>query len=158
MAEKSDPNSKVVAQNRRARYEFHLTDTYEAGIVLTGTEVKSLRKGHANITESYAAIENDGLALINAYIPELQSAGAFFQHAPRRPRRLLLSKREIHKLSIAITRKGMTLVPTEIYFNERGRAKLKLQLAEGKNHADKRDTSAKRDWERQKARLMRDKG
>lgn len=158
MAAKQDDGRKVVAENRRARFEYHIDDTWEAGIALTGTEVKALRAGQANITESYAAVENGGIWLINAYIPEYQKAGSFFQHEPRRPRQLLLKAREIHKLAIAVARQGMTMVPLEIYFNARGRAKLKLALAEGKNHADKREASAKRDWNRQKARLMREKG
>lgn len=158
MAAQKDDGRKVVAENRRARFEYHIDDTWEAGIALTGTEVKALRAGQANITESYAAVENGGIWLINAYIPEYQKAGRFFQHEPRRPRQLLLKAREIHKLAIAVARQGMTMVPLEIYFNARGRAKLKLALAEGKNHADKREASAKRDWNRQKARLMREKG
>ena len=120
--------------------------------------MKSLRKGQANITESYAAAEGTGLMLINAHIPEYQLAGSFFQHTPRRARPLLLHRRELDKLTNAVQREGMTLIPLEIYFNERGRAKLKLGLAKGKKLHDKRETSAKRDWQRQKARLMRDKG
>jgi SsrA-binding protein len=158
MAAPKDPDRKIVAENRRARFEYHLSDVYEAGLQLTGTEVKSLRKGQANITESYAAVEADGMYLVNAHIPELQTVGRFFQHEPRRPRKLLLKKREIHKMSLAIARKGMTMVPLQIYFNDKGRAKLKMALAEGKNQADKRETSAKRDWDRQRARIMRDKG
>ena len=158
MAKKDDDGRKVVAENRRARFEYFIEDTWEAGISLTGTEVKSLRKGQANITESYAAAEGTGLMLINAHIPEYQLAGSFFQHSPRRPRPLLLHRRELDKLTNAVQREGMTLMPLEIYFNERGRAKLKLGLAKGKKLHDKRETSAKRDWQRQKARLMRDKG
>jgi SsrA-binding protein len=158
MAAKKDDGHKTVAENRRARYEYHIEDTWEAGIALTGTEVKSLRVGQANIAESYASPENGGLFLINAHIPEYNKAGAFFQHDPRRPRRLLLHKREIHKLAIATERQGMTIVPLELYFNAKGRAKLKLALATGKKLHDKRETEAKRDWQRQKARLMRDKG
>ena len=157
MAEKKD-NYKVVAENRRARFEYRVEDTWEAGIVLSGTEVKSLRSGQANIAESYASVEGDGIFLINAYIPEYKHAGQFFQHEPRRPRRLLMKLREIHKLRIAVDRQGMTLVPLQLYFNERGRAKLKLALAEGKKHADKREDIKKREWQRQKARLMREKG
>lgn len=157
MAKKED-NHKVVAENRRARYEYRIEDTWEAGIALTGTEVKSLRSGQANIAESYASAEDGGIMLINAYIPEYRNAGTFFQHDPRRPRRLLLKVREIHKLRIAIERQGMTLVPLEIYFNERGRAKLKLALAQGKKFHDKREDIKKREWQRQKARIMRDKG
>lgn len=158
MAAKKDPDRKVVSENRRARFEYHITDTYEAGIVLTGTEVKSLRRGQSNIAESFATPEAGGLMLVNAYIPEYQQAGKFFQHEPRRPRRLLLHAAEIKKLSQAIQREGMTVVPLELYFNEKGRAKLKIALAQGKKLHDKRETSAKRDWGRQKARIMRDKG
>lgn len=157
MAEKKN-NHKVVAENRRARHEYRIEDTWEAGIALTGTEVKSLRAGQANIAESYASTEGGGIQLINAYIPEYQNAGEFFQHNPRRPRQLLLKAREIHKLRIAVERQGMTMVPLEIYFNERGRAKLKLALAQGKKHHDKREDVKKREWQRQKARIMREKG
>ena len=158
MAEKKTDNYKVVAENRRARFEYRIEDTWEAGIALAGTEVKALRSGQANIAESYAAAENGGIFLINAYIPEYKNAGNFFQHEPRRPRQLLLKAREIHKLRIAIERQGMTLVPLQIYFNDRGRAKLKLALAQGKKHEDKREDIKKREWQRQKARLMRDRG
>ena len=156
-AAKSD-GRRVVAENRQARFEYFLTDDVEAGLMLTGTEVKSLRKGQANITESYASTEEGGLWLINAYIPEYQGAGRYFQHEPRRKRRLLLHKKEIHKISIAIERQGMTLIPLELYFNARGIAKLKLALAQGKKLHDKREASKKRDWNREKARIMRDKG
>ena len=155
---KNEDNRKVVAENRRARYEYRVEDTWEAGIALTGTEVKALRSGQANITESYASAEGGGIQLINAYIPEYNNAGAFFQHNPRRSRQLLLKAKEIHKMRIAIERQGMTLVPLEIYFNERGRAKLKLALAQGKKHHDKREDIKKREWQRSKARIMRDKG
>jgi SsrA-binding protein len=157
-AASKDDGRKRIAENRKARREYHLGDTYEAGIALTGTEVKSLRGGQANIAESYASAEKGGIFLINAYIPEYNAAGAFFQHDPRRPRRLLLHKREIHKLAVAVDRQGMTMVPLELYFNARGRAKLRLALAQGKKLHDKRADEAKRDWQRQKARLMRDKG
>jgi SsrA-binding protein len=158
MSATKDDGRKVVAENRKARHEYFLTDTYEAGLVLTGTEVKSLRKGQANIAESYASAEDGGLWLINAHIPEYQGAGRFFQHEPRRKRRLLMHKREMAKLANAVERKGMTVVPLELYFNARGIAKLKLALAEGKKLHDKREDAAKRDWNRQKARLMREKG
>ncbi|MEO1693762.1 MAG: SsrA-binding protein SmpB [Pseudomonadota bacterium] len=158
MATKSDPNNKTIAENRRARFEYHIEETVEAGLVLTGTEVKSLRQGQANITESYASVEKNGLELVNAYIPELKQAGTFFNHEARRPRRLLLNKRELHKLAIATERKGMTIVPLALYFNDRGLAKLKLAVAQGKKLHDKRATDKKRDWQREKARLLRDKG
>jgi SsrA-binding protein len=158
MAAKKDGGHRIVAENRQARHEFFLTDTLEAGLQLTGTEVKSLRRGQSNIAESYASVEEGGLWLINSYIPEYQGAGRFFQHEPRRKRRLLLHAKEIHKLSIAIERQGMTIVPVELYFNERGIAKLKIALAQGKKLHDKRETAKKRDWNREKARIMRDKG
>ncbi|MFM2423538.1 MAG: hypothetical protein RL291_2068 [Pseudomonadota bacterium] len=149
---------KIVAENRRARFDYAIEATYEAGLSLTGTEVKSLRGGQSNITESYASYENNAIFLINAYIPEYGKAGQHLQHEPRRPRQLLLKHREIVKLADAVAREGMTMVPLEVYFNERGRAKLKLALAKGKKNEDKRETAAKRDWQRQKARLMRAKG
>ena len=158
MSKKVDDGRKVVAENRRARFEYFIEDTWEAGISLTGTEVKSLRKGQANITESYASAEDNGLVLVNAYIPEYQLAGSFFQHAPRRPRPLLLHRREIDKLSQAVQREGMTLLPLEIYFNDRGRAKVELGLGRGKKLHDKRETEKERSWNREKARLMREKG
>ena len=154
MAEKTD-NHKVVAENRKARYEYRIEDTWEAGLALTGTEVKSLRTGQVNIAESYASAENGGIFLINAHIPEYRQAGAFFQHDPRRPRRLLLRQREMHKLKIAIERQGMTIVPLQLYFNARGIAKLRIALAQGKKHYDKREDIKKRDWQRDKARLFR---
>jgi SsrA-binding protein len=158
MAAAKDDGRKRIAENRKARHEYRIGEDIEAGIVLTGTEVKSLRKGQANIAESYASVENGELWLVNAYIAEYQEAGPFFQHEPRRKRKLLVSKRELHKLAIAIDRKGMTLVPLSLYFNAKGRAKMKLALAEGKRLHDKREDAAKRDWNRQKARLMREKG
>ena len=158
MAPKKDPDHKIVSENRKARYEYFIESTYEAGISLTGTEVKSLRGGQANIAEAYASNEGGNIVLINAYIPEYKMAGNFFQHAPRRPRQLLLKRKEIHKMSIAMNREGMTLIPLEIFFNAKGRAKLKLGLAKGKKTHDRRAATAKRDWQRDKARLMRDKG
>ena len=158
MAASKDDGRKRIAENRKARYEYAIGDTFEAGIQLVGTEVKSMRTGQVNIAESYASVENNGIFLINAYIPEYKGAGHFFQHEPKRPRRLLLHKREIAKLAIAVERQGMTMVPLELYFNPRGRAKLRIALAQGKKLHDKRADAAKRDWNRQKARLMRDKG
>jgi SsrA-binding protein len=158
MAAKKDDGRRLVAENRKARFEYMIGETYEAGIQLAGTEVKSLRQGQANIAESYASAEGDGVFLINAYIPEYKQASQFFQHEPRRPRRLLLKKREIHKLRIGVERQGMTMVALELYFNDRGRAKVKLALAQGKKLHDRREATKKRDWERQKARLMREKG
>jgi SsrA-binding protein len=150
-----DPDHKIIAENRKARHEYFIEDTFEAGISLLGTEVKSLRLGHAQIAESYASAEAGGIMLINSYIPEYKMAGPFYQHSPRRTRPLLLKAKEIHKLSIAIDREGMTLIPLELYFNARGRAKIKLGLAKGKKLHDRRADAAKRDWQRDKARLMR---
>jgi SsrA-binding protein len=158
MAEKKKDDRKMISENRKARFEYFIEETYEAGIALTGTEVKSLRVANINIAESYASHENGGLFLINSYIPEYQKAGDHLQHSPRRPRQLLLKQKEIVKMAFAVEREGMTIVPLEMYFNARGRAKLKLGVAKGKKLADKRETSAKRDWARDKARLMRGKG
>ena len=158
MAAKNDDGRKIVAENRKARHDYFIKESWEAGLVLAGTEVKSLRQGQANIAESYASFEDGGLWLINSYIPEYQQAGRFFQHEPRRKRKLLMQKSELHKLAISVERKGLTLVPLELYFNARGRAKLKIGLAEGKKLHDKRETAKKRDWNREKARLMREKG
>lgn len=157
MASKREDGSILAAENRKARHEYFITESWEAGIELLGSEVKSLRKGQSNIAESYASVEEGGVWLINSYIAEYPGA-AMFQHAPRRKRRLLLHATEIHKMAIAIERKGMTLIPLELYFNVKGRAKLKVGLAEGKKLHDKREDAAKRDWNRQKARLMREKG
>ena len=148
---------KTVAENRRARYDFHIDDKYEAGIVLTGTEVKSLRFGEGSIAESYAEVRDDQIWLINANIPEF-SHGNRFNHEPKRPRTLLLNEREINKLHGAVMRQGMTLVPLSIYFNGRGRAKVELALAKGKKAPDKRATEKERDWKREQGRIMRDRG
>jgi SsrA-binding protein len=137
---------------------WRASDFCKRALELKGTEVKSLRKGQANIAESYASAEDGGIFLINAHIPEYQGAGRFFQHEPRRKRRLLLHKKEMAKLATAVERKGMTVVPLELYFNARGIAKLKLAVAKGKKLHDKRETEKKRDWNREKARLMREKG
>jgi len=158
MAAKKNAGRGLVAENRRARFEYHLEDDFEAGLQLTGTEVKSLRQGQANIAESYASVENGGIFLINANIPEYKQAGPFYQHAPKRPRRLLLHRREIARLAQAVDRDGMTIVPIALYFNDRGIAKIKLAIAKGKKLHDKRETSKKRDWNREKARLLRDRG
>jgi SsrA-binding protein len=148
---------KLIAENRRARFDYFLEDTFEAGLVLTGTEVKSLREGKANIAESYASAEGRELALVNAYIPEYGHANRF-NHEPRRIRKLLLHRRQIDRLLAAIQREGRTIVPTRLYFDDKGRAKLELALAKGKKLHDKRATEADRDWARDKARLMRDRG
>jgi len=148
---------KVVAENRRARYDYFLDDKFEAGIMLTGTEVKSLRFGSGTIAESYAEVKDDEVWLINANIPEW-SHGNRYNHVPTRPRKLLLSRRQINKLHGAVMRKGMTIVPLSIYFNSKGRAKLELALAKGKKAPDKRQTEKDRDWKRQQGRLMREHG
>lgn len=148
---------KTVAENRRARYDFFIYDKYEAGIVLTGTEVKSLRFGEGSIAESYAELRDDQVWLINANIPEF-SHGNRNNHEPKRPRKLLLNVREINKLHGAVMRQGMTLVPLSIYFNGRGRAKVELALAKGKKAPDKRATEKERDWKREQGRIMRDRG
>jgi SsrA-binding protein len=150
-------SGKLVAENRRARFNYDIEEKLEAGIQLTGSEVKSLRTGKANIAESYASDEGGELYLINAHIAEYAQA-ARDGHAPTRPRKLLLHKREIDRLLGAIQRQGMTLVPLKLYFNARGIAKVELGLGRGKKIHDKRDTEKKRDWERQKGRLMREKG
>jgi SsrA-binding protein len=155
---KKKESNGLIAENRRARYEYALDETYEAGIQLTGTEVKSLRTGQANIAESYASLENGGVMLINANIPEYQLAGPFYNHAPKRPRRLLLHKKEIAKLAQAVERQGMTMIPLRLYFNDRGLVKLQIAVAQGKKLHDKRDTEKKRDWNRQKQRIMRERG
>lgn len=157
MATKDARPQKIVAENRRARHDYFIEDDLEAGIMLEGSEVKSLRTGKANIAESYASVEGGELWLINGYIPAYAQAKTF-GHEERRRRKLLVSKRELAKLWQDTAREGMTLVPLKIYFNERGRAKLLLGVAKGKKLADKRATEAKRDWQRQKARLMRDRG
>lgn len=158
MAGSSDAGAvRVAAQNRKARFNYTIEETFEAGIVLSGSEVKSLRAGRANIAESYAAEQGGELFLINAYIPEYKQA-ARFGHEPRQPRKLLLHRREIGKLVGAIQREGMTLVPLKLYFNRRGVAKLELGLARGKRQYEKREAVKKRDWERQRQRIMREKG
>ncbi|GLS24186.1 SsrA-binding protein [Labrys miyagiensis] len=148
---------KMVADNRKARFHYELLDTFEAGIVLAGTEVKSLRLGKATIGESYAGPSGDDLLLFNADIPEYLQANRF-NHERKRPRKLLLHRRQIAKLIGAVQRDGLTIVPTKLYFNEQGRAKIELALARGKTMGDKRETEKKRDWQREKGRLLRDKG
>ncbi|MDI7861146.1 SsrA-binding protein SmpB [Rhizobiaceae bacterium n13] len=149
--------NKIVAENRKARFNYEIVDTYEAGLVLKGTEVKSLREGKANIAESYASDEDGEIWLINSYLPEYLQANRF-NHEPRRRRKLLLSRREIDRLRVAVNREGMTLIPLKIYFNEKGRAKLELALGKGKKLHDKRETEKERDWNRQKSRLLKDRG
>ncbi len=146
-----------VAENRKARFNYEIIETFEAGLVLTGTEVKSLREGKANIAESYATEEGGEIWLINSYLPEYLQANRF-NHETRRRRKLLLNAREVTKLIGAVQREGMSLIPLKIYFNDRGRAKLELALGKGKKLHDKRETEKKRDWDRQKSRLLREKG
>lgn len=158
MAPKKESLYKVAAENRKARYNYEIGETFEAGLMLTGTEVKSLRAGKATIAESYASVERSGeLFLINATIPEYLQANRF-NHEPKRPRKLLLHTREIARLAQGAEREGMTIVPLKIYFNERGRAKIEIALARGKQLHDKRESEKKRDWNREKGRLMREKG
>jgi SsrA-binding protein len=148
---------KIVAENRRARFDYFVDDRMEAGIALTGTEVKALRQGEGSIAESYATVDGEEVWLINSHIPEY-SHGNRLNHEPRRQRKLLLKGREIAKLHGAVTRQGLTLVPLSIYFNSRGRAKVELALARGKKVHDKRETIKDRDWKREQARLLRSRG
>src|SRR2546421_536182 len=157
MAAKPPRTFKVVADNRKARFNYEIGEVFEAGIALTGTEVKSLRAGKATIAESYADARAGELWLLNANIPEYLQASRF-NHSPKRPRKLLLHKREIAKLIGAVEREGMTLVPLKLFFNAKGRAKIELALARGKKLYDKRETERKRSWERERGRLMRAKG
>ena len=154
---KDNPNYKVVAENRRARYDYAIESDLECGLQLMGSEVKSLRAAQANIAESYASVEDGELWLINSYIAPYDP-GRTFGHEDRRKRKLLVSKKELSDLWNATQRKGMTLVPLVLYFNHRGIAKLKIGVAKGKKLADKRETSAKRDWQRQKQRLLKEHG
>ena len=147
----------TVAQNRKARHEYAIEDTFEAGIMLTGSEVKSLRLGRCTLIEAFAQPEDGELFLINAHIPAYEGA-SHFQHDERRKRKLLLHRREIERLMAAVGRKGMTVVPLSLYFNDRGKAKVQLGLARGKTHMDRRDDIKKREWQREQARVMRAKG
>ncbi|MFD1331775.1 SsrA-binding protein SmpB [Methylopila musalis] len=156
-AKNPNPRFKIVADNRKARHNFEIGETIEAGIALAGTEVKSLRQGKATIGDSYAGEYNGELFLYNAYIPEYLQANRF-NHETRRPRKLLLHKSQINKLTGAVTREGMTVVPLKIYFNEQGRAKVEIALARGKKLHDKREADRERTWNRDKARIMRDRG
>jgi SsrA-binding protein len=157
MAEKNERPIKVVAENRKARFNYAVEDTVEAGIALTGTEVKSIRNGKTTIAESYADPKDGEIWLINANIPEYLQANRF-NHEPKRPRKLLLHRKQINKLMGAVERQGMTLVPLKMYFNERGRVKLQLALAKGKQLHDKRASEKKRDWSREKGRILRARG
>ena len=157
MAGKATDGRKVVSENRKARHNYEIGEVIEAGLVLTGSEVKALRLGRATIAESYATDDKGELFLINANIPEYFQAGRF-NHEPKRPRKLLLKRREASKLMIAIQREGMTLVPLQLYFNQRGIAKLALAVAKGRQVHDKREAIKQRDWNRQKQRVMKDRG
>ena len=157
MAPKTEPGRRVVADNRSARYHYSIEDTLEAGIALTGTEVKSLRSGKATLGEAYAGPSGNDLMLFNVFIPEYLEANRF-NHDTKRPRRLLLHRRQIDKLIGATQRQGYTVVPLKIYFNERGRAKVELGLGKGKQAHDKREAVKERDWKRDQARLLRDRG
>ncbi len=155
---KAERAQKIAADNRRARYNYELGETFEAGLMLAGTEVKGLRTGKATIAESYASVERSGeVFLINATIPEYLQANRF-NHDPKRPRKLLLHTREIAKIAQAVEREGMTIVPLKIYFNDKGRAKIEIALAKGKKLHDKRETEKKRDWDREKGRLLKQGG
>lgn len=157
MAKKKDDGNKVVAENRKARYSYAIESTIEAGLILMGSEVKSLRTGKATIAESYAFAKDGEIFLVNANFPEYAQANRF-GHEPKRMRKILVRKNEANKLSIAIQREGMTLIPLRLYFTPRGIAKIELGVAKGKKVHDKRETEKKRDWQRDKARLMRSKG
>ena len=157
MAEKKERPIKVVAENRKARFNYSIEETFEAGLVLTGSEVKSLRNGKATIAESYADAKGGEIWLVNANIPEYFQAHRE-NHAPKRLRKLLLHERQINKLANAVEREGMTIVPLKVYFNDKGRAKIEIALAKGKKLHDKRESDKKRTWNREKSRLMRDKG
>ncbi|MCD1626611.1 MAG: SsrA-binding protein SmpB [Paracoccaceae bacterium] len=152
---KSDPNYKIIAENRRARFDYAIEEDIECGIILVGSEVKSLRENGANIAESYASVEDGELYLINGYIAPFQQARVW-KHEERRRRKLLVSRKQLAQLWNATQRKGMTLVPLVMYFNDRGLVKLKIGVAKGKKNHDKRETEAKRDWARQKQRLLKE--
>ena len=157
MGKKKEDGFKIIADNRKARFNYEIGEVVEAGIALTGTEVKSLRQGKANIAESYADAKGGEIWLVNSNIPEYLQASRF-NHAPKRPRKLLLHRRQIDKLAVAVDREGMTIVPLKLFFNDKGRAKIEIALGRGKKLHDKRQTEKKRSWERERGRLMRDKG
>jgi SsrA-binding protein len=158
VATKQERPRRIAAENRRARHDYEIGEIFEAGLMLTGSEVKSLRTGKANIAESYASVEKGGeIFLINANIPEYVQASRF-GHEPKRPRKLLLKSREIARLAQGTERQGMTIVPLKIYFNDKGRAKIEIAIARGKKLHDKRETEKARDWDREKRRLLREKG
>ncbi len=154
---RAQPGITVKGDNRRARFDYELIEKFEAGIELKGSEVKSLRTGHVNLGEAYAAMKGNELFLINSNIPEYREANRF-NHEPKRPRRLLLHRKQIDRLSVGILREGLTIVPLKIFFNPRGRVKVDIALARGKKLTDKRETIKARDWNREKSRLLRDRG
>ena len=154
---RSPPKGKLVAQNRRARHNYIIEETLEAGVVLTGSEVKSLRAGRVSLNEAWAGSQRGELYLMNCHVPVYKEAGNL-NHLPTRPRKLLVHRRELNRLTGAVRREGRTLVPLRIYFNERGVAKVELAVAHGKRKSDKRESAKARDWQRQRARLMREKG
>ncbi|MCB1380870.1 MAG: SsrA-binding protein SmpB [Alphaproteobacteria bacterium] len=156
-ASRKEEGIKVVSDNRRARFDYEIIQTFEAGIALTGSEVKSLRTGHMNLAEAYAAMKDGELFLINSNIPEYREANRF-NHEPKRPRKLLLHKKEIAKLASGVLREGLTIVPLKMFFNRRGRVKVDIALARGKKLHDKRDAIKERSWDRERARLLREKG
>jgi SsrA-binding protein len=158
MAPAADPPGKIAAQNRRARHDYLIQDTVDAGIVLLGTEVKSLRTGQASIAEAFAREQDGDLYLMNAHIPEYKQAHRLLQHEVKRPRKLLLHRKEMTKLMGSIKREGVTIVPLSVYFNPRGIAKVQLGLAKGKRKEDKREADKARDWQRDKASLLRNRG
>jgi SsrA-binding protein len=155
--DKEAPAQKLIAENRRARYDYFIEESLEAGLSLTGSEVKSLRQGRANVAEAYAAVEGREIVLVNCYIPEYAGANRF-NHEPRRPRKVLLHRKQIDKLIGAVNREGRTIIPMRLFWNDKGLAKLELAVAKGKKAHDKREHEAERDWQRDKARLMREKG
>ncbi|HXF88612.1 MAG TPA: SsrA-binding protein SmpB [Xanthobacteraceae bacterium] len=157
MANRAERPFKIIADNRKARFNYEIGETFEAGMVLTGSEVKSMRTGKASIAEAYAAARDGELWLYNSNVSEYKQAGRF-NHLPKRPRKLLLHRRQINKLIGAVEREGMTLVPLKLYFNDKGRVKIEIALARGKKLHDKRETERKRSWERERGRLMRQKG
>jgi SsrA-binding protein len=154
---KADPNNKTVAENRKARFSYEVLDTVEAGLVLTGTEVKSLRGGHANIQEAYASLEGGEIWLINSYLPEYLQANRF-NHEEKRPRKLLVSRKQLAHLDQEVSRAGNTIVPLKLFFNDQGRAKVLIGLGKGKKNYDKRETERNRDWNRDKSRIMKEGG
>ncbi|MEA1937650.1 MAG: SsrA-binding protein SmpB [Pseudomonadota bacterium] len=158
MSAKNEAPDRLIAQNRRARFDYFIEDSIEAGLVLTGTEIKSMREGRCSINESYAVEKGGNIWLVGAHIPEYAHAGRHLQHDPKRARKLLLHRKQIQKLAGTTTREGYTLVPVRMYFNSRGLAKLQLGIGRGKKRHDKRETARTRDWDREKNRLLRDKG